>query len=192
MLGSSWSSLRLSIPCKSNVPAIITVHFHSFQLHQHALCSLLTILFHRATFLYVALDVEAAMDVLGENTIIIHVVAAFLLLATNVGVTMGLYFITVGNKYVVRGSTAWWKMIRLEALIVGVLLLLVGVAFFVGGINLSVEGMPGWGQKFLNRLSLAIDVVQLATSLYSFGTILYVIRALHIENDILKQGMKKV
>lgn len=132
------------------------------------------------------------MDVLGENTIIIHVVAAFLLLATNVGVTMGLYFITVGNKYVVRGSTAWWKMIRLEALIVGVLLLLVGVAFFVGGINLSVEGMPGWGQKFLNRLSLAIDVVQLATSLYSFGTILYVIRALHIENDILKQGMKKV
>lgn len=110
----------------------------------------------------------------------------------NIGIAIGIYFVTAANRYVIQGSTAWWKMVRVEALATVLLLLAIGVTFLTGGIILGVNGMSDWGQTFLNILSLTIDSFQFAATLYSFGTILLVIRALKKENDVLMQGMGKV
>lgn len=128
-----------------------------------------------------------------EVAMVLHVAGSFFLAAANIGVAIGLYFVTIANRYVTQGPAAWWKMLRLEAWTAGILLLVVGITFFAGGITLAATGaFSDWGHTFLNSLSLTIDVFQFAATIYVLGTILHVMRVLKKENDILFHGMGKV
>lgn len=137
------------------------------------------------------LDRESISGSMG-GAILLHVASCFFLAMANVGVAIGLYYVIIGNRYVIQGRDDWWLMMRLEAWVAGVILSLIGLAFLGGGIALAVIGMSDSGQTILNILSLVSDHVQLVASLYGVGTILYVMWELKKENDILRQGMAKV
>ena len=81
-----------------------------------------------------------------------------------------MYLATIGTTYVALGRMKWWKLLRLDALVGGALLLVFDIAYFGRRLSTIGEAPTGW---LFFWLLLVIDLTLVMLTAGIFGTVLY-------------------
>lgn len=104
-------------------------------------------------------DIRMTMLYLGMTS-------GFVLIAGGIGITILLYLATIGTMWVALGRTKWWKVLRLDALSGGALLLLFDIIYFGRGMA-DIDSNPDRFQFWLLlviQLTLAILTAMIAVA----------------------------
>ncbi|KAK1751206.1 hypothetical protein QBC47DRAFT_85637 [Echria macrotheca] len=114
-------------------------------------------------------------DTADDAIVYVNLVSGLVLYAADIGITLALYLCTLGSLYAATGRMTWWRLLRLDACVGGLLLLVLDLAFFGRNVALANGATPTRIDRGgILWLPLIIDLTLLAVTVGSAATLVYV------------------